>query len=64
MRPIISAISADTDISVKPKYQPDILARPTYLSLSNYVSFKFCDFSRYLILAAHVLYIMNCNHKH
>jgi len=34
LRPIISAILANTDISVKPKYRPDISARPIYGSLS------------------------------
>jgi len=38
LRPIISAILADTDISVKPKYRP-ISARPIYRSISKYNSF-------------------------
>jgi len=28
LRPVLLAVMADTDISVKPKYRPDILARP------------------------------------
>jgi len=36
LKPIISAILANTDVSVKPKYRPDISARPIYRSISSY----------------------------
>jgi len=39
LRLIKSASLADTDISVKPKYQPDILARPTYQSISILINY-------------------------
>jgi len=35
LRPIKLAVLADTDISVKPNYEPDISARPIYQSISN-----------------------------
>jgi len=35
LKPIKSAVLADTDISVKPEYRPDILARPIYQSIST-----------------------------
>jgi len=36
MRPIKLVVLANTDISVKPKYLPDILVRLVYHSISNY----------------------------
>jgi len=41
LRPIESAILANINISVKPKYRPDISARPIYQSVSGWVSSKF-----------------------
>jgi len=36
LRPIKSAVLADTDRSAKPKYRPIITARPIYRSISTY----------------------------
>jgi len=37
LKPIKSAVLADTDILAKPKYRPIISARPIYRSISNNV---------------------------
>jgi len=46
LRPIILAILDGTEISVKPKYQPDILARPIYWSISNYNAWLYANFTK------------------
>jgi len=49
-RPIKSVVLADTDISVKPKWRPDISARPIYRSMSNENSEVYCIIEDFLIL--------------
>jgi len=52
LRPIKSAVLADTNTSVKPKYRPDVSARSIYRSLYNFrdwITFRFLVDHRELI---------------